>query len=78
MIWTVEEIRKLPEFGADQGWFYGLVRYEGKLYLSEIFPGLGFAQPRRGRVVVYPWWSPKAYWQVCRDLLRYRPPRPAA
>lgn len=43
-IWTIEEIHELPAFGSKHGWFYGLIRYEGKLHLGEIFPGVGFAQ----------------------------------
>lgn len=44
-IWTIEKIDKLPEFGSDNGWFYGLVRGEdGSLCLAEILPGLGYAK----------------------------------
>ena len=85
-IWTVEEIQKMPEFGGNVGWFYGFVKYEGKLYFTEIFPGLGFANPvkeamtwysywltLRGRVCIYPWWHPKTLYWAIRDALIYRP-----
>jgi hypothetical protein len=44
-IWTLDEIHELPEFGAQNGWFYGLVRDHetGKVKIYEIFPGIGYA-----------------------------------
>ena len=74
-VWTIAEIRRLPDFGADSGWFYGLARNDdGKLYLTEIFPGIGFARPDRGRTVL-PYWRdhPRAWWWLVRDTLRCRP-----
>lgn len=43
-IWTLEEIQKLPEFGGDTGWFYGIVKRHDKWGwgIYEIFPGLGY------------------------------------
>lgn len=38
-IFTVPEIRRMRR----EGWFYGLIRYKGKTFLGEIYPGLGFA-----------------------------------
>jgi hypothetical protein len=54
-IWTVDEILELPEFGGKMGWFNGLVKDEGKMYWTEIFPGMGYAKPnRRLRLGIYP------------------------
>jgi hypothetical protein len=62
-VWTVEEIQEMPAFGAKMGWFNGLVRHEGKLYWTEIFPGMGFAQPVTGkRLGIYP-----ASWEEIRE-----------
>lgn len=52
-VWTVDEIKALPEFGSDNegGWFYGLIEDtylddEGRdavlFVLGEIFPGMGY------------------------------------
>lgn len=38
----LSEIEALPETGD---WFYGLVRFDGKVRLREVFPGLGHAAP---------------------------------
>lgn len=62
-IWSIEEIQRLKEFGAGSGWFYGIVRYEGKLHLGEIFPGLGFAS-------VWPMYHPKNYWWLITDIFK--------
>ena len=40
----MEEIDSLPEFGGDNGWFYGLIRDDGKIYFGEILPGLGYCR----------------------------------
>lgn len=63
-IWELEEIQKLPEFGSGSGWFYGLVKHHetGRVYLYEIFPGLGYA--RTGWL-----YHPKSYWWVIKDIL---------
>lgn len=53
-IWTVDEIINLPEFGGKVGWFNGLVKDEGKLYWTEIFPGMGYAKPDGSRVGIFP------------------------
>lgn len=47
-VWSMEEIKALPEFGGDAGWFYGLVehqagREEKVLVIAEIYPGMGWA-----------------------------------
>lgn len=70
-VWTVAEIQRLREFGHGSGWFYGFVRDGGKLYLTEIFPGLGFAMPHWGRAVLP--YHPKGWWWLVRDILRSRP-----
>lgn len=49
-VWTLEEIKSLPEFGAEDGmgWFYGLVfmhdeeTEQDAVVLAEIFPGMGY------------------------------------
>jgi hypothetical protein len=65
-VWSVDEIDALPEFDNDSGWFYGLVRYEGKLHFAEIFPGMGFAG-------VWPMWRPRSWWWAVKDIWRQRP-----
>jgi hypothetical protein len=64
-IWTFAGIDALQH----EGWFYGFVRdNEGRLLFGEIFPGYGVAAQ-----FPYPWWNPKTWWWVVRDILRYRP-----
>lgn len=64
-VWGIDEIKRLPEFGADTGWFYGLIRYEGRIHFGEIFPGMGFASP-------WPMWRPRQWWWALRDICRAR------
>lgn len=68
VVWKVDEIRALPEFGADSGWFYGLVVFNRRVYLAEIFPGLGF-------VSIIFWEDLKRLRQILSDIRRYRPPK---
>lgn len=53
-VWTVEQIKALPEFGASNrvGWFYALVEdtftdEEGDkvvcIVLAEVYPGMGYS-----------------------------------
>lgn len=53
-VWTEHEIRALAEFGADHGWFYGLVHArsisEDCILLAEIYPGMGFTLVDRGDI----------------------------
>jgi hypothetical protein len=66
-IWTVEEIKNLPEFGEKMGWFYGLVRTpEGSVKFSEVLPGYGYTTPF---LTINPVW----WYRMVRDLLTYRP-----
>ena len=62
-VWALEEINKLPQFGADYGWFYGLVKHHetGKVRICEIFPGLGYANP-------WPVYHPKNWWWIIKDI----------
>ena len=62
-IWKMEEIHALEEFGANSGWFYGFVRWEGKIHFGEIFPGLGFGQ-------AFPQWSPRCWIWMIKDVYR--------
>ncbi len=69
--WRLEEIHKMPEFGADYGWFYGLVRDDEGLHMAEIFPGMGYAlAPPR-------WWDPRDWWMFSKDIW-HTPQRKAA
>jgi len=70
LVWKLEDIKSLPEFGGDVGWFYGLVRNHenNKIKLCEIFPGLGYA-------TAFPLWDkndikglPKTLWWIAKDL----------
>lgn len=63
-VWTIEEIHALPEFGGKVGWFYGLIRWEGKIHLGEIFPGLGFTRA----VDRYNWYSPWVWRHIVKDV----------
>ena len=62
-IWTEEEIEELPQFGADNGWFYGLVKYGGKTRIREILPGLGHCNP-------WPLYHLKSWYLVIEDILK--------
>lgn len=57
-IWSIEEIEN---FCGGGGWFYGIIRFEGKLHLGEIFPGRGFAS-------IWPMYHPKSYWWLIKDI----------
>lgn len=66
MIWTIDKIHKLSEFGDEAGWFYGLV-WDKRLYFAEIYPGIGYAvmDKRKDfdpRIMKYSW--------VLKDLVR--------
>ena len=67
-VWTLAEIHALPEFGADSGWFYGLVRNHetGRVRLYEVFPGTGYAAPYLR--------TPRSWWQALQDV-HYTPVR---
>ena len=73
IVWELEDIKSLPEFGGDVGWFYGLVRHheKNKIELCEIFPGLGYAtafplwDKHEAR---YVWGLPKTLWFITKDL----------
>lgn len=58
--WHFREITALDQDACDC-WFYGLVRERGRLKLTEIFPGLGYAS-------AWPMWSPKSWWWAVRDV----------
>lgn len=61
-IWSLEEIQAQPEFGAEWGWFYGLVRVRrGRISFVEILPGLGYASP-------WPMWESKCWRWAFSDL----------
>jgi hypothetical protein len=62
-IWKLDEIQTRPEFGGNNGWFYGLVKHHktGRIWLYEIFPGLGFA--RTGWI-----YHPKSLWWIIKDI----------
>ncbi len=70
-VWTVDEIKKLPEFGSENGWFYGLVEIydednEVGVQVAEIIPGTGWCYVSAGKLVAD--WN-----QIEVDLRRYRP-----
>jgi len=64
LVWTIEEIHALPEFGMDNGWFYGLVKdiETDRIRLAEIFPGKGHASPYLG--------TPRTWLMALSDVLR--------
>lgn len=39
-IYTSDEVMGLPK---NKGWFYGLVSYNGDVFIAEIYPGFGFS-----------------------------------
>ena len=57
-VWTLEEILAYEETG---NWFFGIVRDEDGLHLSEIFPGLGYTL----KVYWLDW--PRALYDVLRE-----------
>ena len=74
-IWTIQEIQAMREFGASQGWFYGLVEIESgdekALAITEIFPGMGYTLIDRADMQTDP---PEINWEwVFRDLQTYAP-----
>jgi len=66
-VWTLEKINKLPEFGSESGWFYGLVKNHetGRVWIYEIFPGIGYATA----IDRYTFWRPKVWWLIIKDIL---------
>jgi len=63
-IYTIDEIHDLPQFGSDHGWFYGLIRYEGKIHFGEIYPGMGFSQAFDSYFLK----SPTLWWWAIKDI----------
>lgn len=58
--WTPDEIQALPADG-EWGWFYGLVRSEGRVRLAEIIP--------KGWCAPFWQWNPKWWVLAVRDVL---------
>lgn len=70
MIWTLSDIKRLPEFGSGMGWFYGLVRDDsGRVRLCEVIPGMGYGAIWK-RDLIRPW-------TIVRDIFRYQPEKRA-
>jgi hypothetical protein len=67
-IYTLEEIDRLPEFGADYGWFYGLVRNPEtrRVWIYEILPGMGYCCA----IDKYYLKRPKLWWWTIEDIYR--------
>lgn len=71
-VWTIPEIKALPDFGNEHGWFYGLVKVEYKdddetgVEIAEILPGLGWTSIDPPNVAA-------AWQQIQHDLRSYRP-----
>lgn len=65
-IWELEDIQKLPEFGGDVGWFYGLVKHHetGRIGIYEILPGLGYSTA----IDKYYLCRPRLWWWTIRDI----------
>ena len=65
-VWTLAEIKRLPEFGGQHGWFYGLVQghEDGTVGIAEVYPGVGYASALP--------LSARECWWVVRDCLRRR------
>jgi hypothetical protein len=59
-VWSLDEIHSCPEFGGGVGWFYGLMKHNGKLRVIEILPGYGYT-------VEWPW-RPRAFWWALKDI----------
>jgi len=62
-IYTLREIEVMPEFGRNSGWFYGLVKNHetGRVWIYEIFPGLGYAS-------IWPIYHPQNWWWIIKDI----------
>lgn len=60
-IWTIDEIQSCPSFGGEVGWFYGLLRHEGKLRIIEVLPGFGYTVEPLPRNL-------RDAWQVAKDI----------
>ncbi len=67
-IWKLEDIQKLPEFGEDSGWFYGLVKNHetGRIWVYEIFPGLGYSCA----IDRYYLRRPKLWYWTIKDIIK--------
>jgi hypothetical protein len=67
-IWKLEDIHKLPEFGGDIGWFYGLVKHHetNRIWIYEIFPGVGYATA----IDRYTFYDPKIWWMIIKDIIK--------
>lgn len=78
MVWTVESIQKLPEFGSNSraGWFYGLVADkhddEDCLFLAEIIPGMGYTFVDASEI------NADTSRMIVQDLARDLPPETSA
>lgn len=73
-VWTLAEIKALPEFGADHGWFYGLVEdtlidpdgeEQSLVALAEIYPGTGYAFVGSDELDQWP--------RILADITAYKP-----